>query len=282
MSDTFLRRTRIATWAAVAGLGALARVRPRMARAATLGLVGSIGIAHGATDVDALVRTGMRLRGGRTALSLGYGALAVGTFVAARMLPRIAGWALYALSAWHFGSGDVAFARASGSRVGGLGEVFVRGMLPISVGGRDAVSLGFAALAAARTLVHLGRGRTADALDLAIPTTLLLAMPKREGFAVYFGAWHAVRHTALLLARDRRHGGMPLRARRFARESAPNVLIAVGAGIVAWFLDRRRTSASRTSYVPQSRNDDVFGALILAITVPHEIAVRILERHAAT
>jgi hypothetical protein len=275
MSETFLGRTRIATWSAVAGLGGLAFVRPRIARAATLGLVGSIGIAHGATDVDALLRTDIRFPGGRTPLSLGYGALAIGTFVAARAVPRLASRALYVVSAWHFGSGDVAFARANGSRVGGLGDIVVRGTLPISVGGRGPVSLRFAALAAARALLHLRRGQYADALDLAIPTALLLALPKREGFAVYFGAWHSVRHTALLLARDTRPSGLALRAYRFARESTPNVLIAVGAGLVAWFLDRRRATTA-----PRTENDDVFGALILAITVPHEIAVRILERHA--
>ncbi len=271
--DRIVRGTRVLTWVCTPNLGVLARVRPRTARALTLALVGTVGIAHGATDVGALGRIGFRPRGGAATLSIGYGVLAVATFVTARRMPKLASRALYGLSAWHFGSGDLAFARAASSAVHGVPDALLRGVMPLSISGTVGASYAVASATALRAAWHLRAGEPADALDLAIPTVLLLGSKPREGFAVYFGAWHALRHTALLLARDPRGGSERERSLRFARESTPNTLIAIAAGVVAYFLDRR-SSAMRAA------DDDVFGALILAITVPHQLAVGLLERHA--
>ncbi len=245
--------------------------------------VGSVGIAHGATDVDAVQRIGIRPRGGRWTLSIAYGLLAIATFALARRSPKRAARALLGLSVWHFGSGDVAFAAACGSRVRGIAESLVRGAMPLFIAGRSPRSLAAAALAAGWSASHLRTARYDDALDFAIPTALLLAAPPRLGFGIYFGAWHSVRHTALLLERDTRAGSERDRALRFARESAPNVAIAVLAGIIAYALDRRgfgAATASPPSMQAERSRENVVGALILAITVPHQIAVTLLERDA--
>lgn len=267
----------MATWLAVVALGSLARIAPNVARAMAFALVGTLGVAHGATDDTNLHRIGYRPRGGRLALSATYGTLAIATFVIARRAPELAGRALFFLSWLHFGSGDAAFARACGG-TGRFGtEAFVRGALPLCIAETDARSRAVAAVSALAALVHLVRGNVADALDLAIPTTLLLATPKRFGFAIYFGAWHSVRHTALLLERDSRGGSFAVRAARFARESFGNVAIALAAGALA-FLASPKISVRRAD----ADNEDVFGALILAITVPHQIAVWLFERRTFT
>lgn len=271
--ESFTRRTRTATWLAVVGLGLLARVRPTLARAIAFVLIATLGIAHGATDDTLLYRFGYRPRGGRFALSGAYGALSIATFIAARRSPAIAGRALFALSWLHFGNGDAAFARACGGRSSFLAETIVRGALPLCIAETDRRSRLVASVAAVAAIAHAARGELADALDLALPTALLLLTPKRFGFAIYFGAWHAVRHTALLLERDARGGTLGKRVRRFARESIVNVAIAVAAGAIAVVL-----SPAIASRAAKPKHDDVFGALILAITVPHHIAVWLLER----
>ena len=272
-----MRDARIATWFAVFALGTLAKVWPNAARAVAFALVGTLGVAHGATDDTNLHRIGYRPRGGRFALSAAYGTLAIATFVLARRAPDLAGRALFALSWLHFGSGDAAFARACGGRDRFSTEAFVRGALPLCIAGTGSGSRAVAAVAALAALAHVARGRVADALDLTIPTTLLLATPERFGFAIYFGAWHSVRHTALLLERDARGGSLAVRAGRFARESFGNVAIALAAGVLA-FIASPKISVRRADV----DHEDVFGALILAITVPHQLAVWLFERRTAT
>lgn len=274
--DAIVRRARVATWIAVATLGALARVRPSIARTISFALVGTLGIAHGATDATLLERVGYRPRGGRFAVSATYGSLAVATFVLARRHPDAAGRALFWLSWLHFGSGDAAFARACGSRANFSMEAALRGAIPLCVAETDPRSLAVGAAAGIAALAHAARGEFADAIDLALPASLLLATPERFGFSIYFGAWHAVRHTAMILERDPRGGSLGTRAARFAKESVGNVAIALAAGALAFLASPK---ISRREAAPD--NEDVFGALILAITVPHQLAVWLFERRTA-
>lgn len=282
VGSPLLRRTRVATWVAVAALGLLARLRPGLARAATATLVATLGVAHGATDDAILDRLGIRLPGGRAMLSILYGVSAVGTFALARRMPEAASRALTALSCLHFGAGDAAFARACGSRGGIALETLVRGTLPLGIAGADARSRTLFTLALAYALRHAYCGRRDDALDVALPAILLLVLPPRVGFGVYFGAWHALRHTALVLDRDPRGGSTRTRATRFARESAPNVAIALGVGALAFAWERTRDEGAAPDADESARTEAIAGALILAITVPHEIAVGIIERHSRT
>lgn len=276
-----LRSARAGTWIAVVVLGLTARLQPRVARGIVAVAIGTLGIAHGATDDATLVRSGIRPRGGRVAISLAYGSLALMTFLAARRAPEFAARALGLLSWFHFGRGDAHYARACGSRVDARFEAIVRGAIPILIAGNDARSRAFASGIFAWAVRHTLAGRYADAADLALPTGLLLAVAPRLGFGIYFGMWHAVRHTVLLLERDARGGTARARWQRFARESAPNVAIALGIGALAYVLDRKNESTT-LAMVDDDANEAIARALILAITVPHEIAVAIIERRART
>ncbi|MBD5654572.1 MAG: hypothetical protein IAI50_05250, partial [Candidatus Eremiobacteraeota bacterium] len=149
----------------------------------------------------------------------------------------------------------------------------VRGAVPLCIEGRDGRSKVTVVGALATAAFHLSSRSYADAVDVALPASLLYIVSGRRerlAFAIYFGAWHAPRHLALVLERDPRGGAPWQRLGRFARESMPNVAIAVAGGAIAYALRG-----------PQSGDDDAFGALILAITVPHQLAVWWLERDAA-
>jgi hypothetical protein len=274
-----LRSTRVATWIAVVVLGLTARFRPRVARALVAVAIGTLGIAHGATDDATLERVGFRPRGGRATISLVYGSLAIVTFLAARRAPKLAARALSLLSWFHFGRGDANFARACGSDVDARFEAMVRGAIPLFITGDDVRSRAIASATVACAARHALAGRYADAADLALPTGLLLAIAPRLGFGIYFGAWHSVRHTVLLLERDSRGGSASVRWQRFAWESLPNVAIALGVGALAYAIARASDKPS-FGMTNDDESEAIAGALILAITVPHEIAVGIIERRA--
>jgi hypothetical protein len=257
---------RRATWIALPLIAGLGRVSPSLARAITFGLVGTIGIAHGANDDRILARLVPRFPGGRTAISLGYFALALGVFALAARAPRSADRALKLLTWYHFGSGDVALARACGTPPPFI-DTFARGAIPLVVTAQGRRT--GPALALAYALSQLVRGETSNALDVAVPAVTLAFAPASLGFATYFGAWHAPRHLALVLERDERAGSFRSRLHTFARESTRNTLLAfaVGAASFALLRDRAEPRALAT-------------ALILAITVPHEGVVWFAERAA--
>ncbi|MBD5604120.1 MAG: Brp/Blh family beta-carotene 15,15'-dioxygenase [Candidatus Eremiobacteraeota bacterium] len=261
----FMHAARSATWVASAVLGFGATVAPKVVRAIVAALTATIGIAHGATDAAMLDRLGVRP--GKWKISIAYGVVAIATYLVARRYPVAAARALRLVSWAHFGSGDAAFARACGSRRPELAESFVRGGIPLSIGGRDARSAwSFIAASSYAALTATGRSGIADSVDVAVPSAVLYAAPARLGFGVYFAAWHAPRHLALLLERDVRGGPYVDRFRRFAREAAPNVAIAGAFGALAYALRG-----------PSDGAEELVGALILGITVPHQIAVWIIE-----
>ena len=260
----FTHLVRGGTWIACATLGIGAMRAPRAVRAIVAGLTATIGIAHGATDAATLDRLGVRP--GRLGISIGYGILAIATYLVARRHPGAAARALRAVSWAHFGSGDAAFARACGSRRFELAESVARGAVPLSIGGRDARSAAGLVTAVVYAAIAAAAGDRADACDVAIPAAILYAAPARLGFGVYFAAWHAPRHTALLLERDPRGGTYARRFGRFAWESTPNVLVAAGFGALAYAFRR-----------PGEAGEELVAPLILAITVPHQIAVWIVE-----
>ncbi len=268
MTDVaFLRAVRRGTWCALALLGALAPVAPRFVRAIVIGLTATIGIAHGATDAPMLDRLGVRPRGGKRTLSIAYGAFAIAVYALARRDPKRSARILRFVSWAHFGSGDAAFARACGSGRFEVAEAFVRGAVPLCIEGTGIDS----ARAFVATSLFAGfdvtRGDVADAADVLLPALVLYAAPVRLGFGAYFAVWHAPRHVALLLARDPRGGPYAARLGRFVREAAGNSAIASAFALLAYAVRADDT-------VP----DDLAAALILAITVPHQIAVWTIER----
>lgn len=268
-AENFAGAMRRATWTAVGGLGLAATVAPSVTRAIVLGLTATIGIAHGATDAAVLERCGVRPRGGKTAIGIVYGVVAIVVYLIARRYPTVAARTLRVVSWAHFGSGDAAFARLCGSRRFEPAEAFVRGAVPLTIAGRGAASARALLAATAFAGTAVLSDDVADAVDVLLPSLVLYAAPVRLGFGAYFAAWHAPRHLALLLARDPRGGPYGARFLRFAREAAPNAAIAAAFGLLAY---RFRGRADR--------NEDLAAALILGITVPHQIAVWTIEYRA--
>ncbi len=260
---------RQATWLALPLLAGLGRISPGFARAVTFLLVGTVGVAHGANDDLILSRLLPATPGGRNTISLAYGATAFGVFALAQRVPQTATRALSLLSAFHFGSGDAAFARACMPAAGSHPvDAIVRGLIPLTIDRRRRPMLIVAAVCA---VVHAFRERRADALDIAVPAATLALASESLGFAAYFAAWHAPRHLALVIEHDRRGGTPFLRLRTFARESLRNTLLAFALGALALALARRKTPTRSTAT-----------ALILGITVPHQLAVTYAACRAAT
>ena len=132
------------------------------------------------------------------------------------------------MSATHFGIGDSAFLKEldslkdqTGSRIPAWLYAPAAGLLPVAiplVNSRSSEALtkvneslvdwhqGYTteiilAVAAITTLCLLGllqRKRYRDALDIALLAALASIAPPLVAFAVYFGCWHALRHTARL------------------------------------------------------------------------------------
>jgi len=267
------RYARRATWLALPACGALACVRPPEARALAAALIGTIGVAHGANDDAIVSRLAPRFPGRRAGVSAAYGTLAIATVAGARRAPATARHALTALAWFHFGSGDVALDRACAAtaRAGTpWPEVIVRGALPLFADKRSPWGRAFAAFAAGYALARLAARDGAAALDVALPAATLALTPPL-GFAAYFGAWHAPRHLALVLERDTRGGTFRKRFARFAREAAGNTIVALGLGAVAF------------TFVRDANPHELFVALTLGVTVPHQCAVWYAEReHART
>ena len=142
----------------------------------------------------------------------------------------------------------------------------MRGAVPLSIGGRSGSSAGALIGACAYAALDVLLDEVPDAIDIVLPAVVLYAAPKRLGFGAYFAAWHAPRHLALLLLRDPRGGTYLARFARFAREAAPNAAIAAVFGAAAYWLRGAN-----------DRAEERVGAIILGITVPHQIAVWTIE-----
>lgn len=186
----------------------------------------AVGIPHGA--VDHLLLPALP-RGGRLMMLAGaYLALATLATVAILLAPGPAFWVVIAMTVWHFGSGDVeAWTVLTGDPARPRG--WRKMLLAIAAGGAPVVlpltspaalttlsalhpSLGdwwtapattvmrIAVLAAVviAIVVLLHGGRPMAAVHLVILAALGIFAAPLLAFAVYFGAWHALRHTARL------------------------------------------------------------------------------------
>ncbi|SDM29424.1 beta-carotene 15,15'-monooxygenase, Brp/Blh family [Geodermatophilus siccatus] len=260
-----------------------------------------LGLPHGA--VDHLVpgfRLGWRLRV-LAGFAAGYAVLAAAGWLAFRAAPGAALLAFVAVSVWHFGSGETAFADLRAGRpvrhrvpaavvVGALVLLvpLVRGaeetaavvaaVVPGS-GGRlppqlAAVVLGVvlpATAVLAGTLV--AARRWLDAAELGVLTALVLVVPPLAAFGVWFGCWHAVRHVARVGAEDPGNRadlvagrlGRPLR--RFAVQAAlPTAAVLVVLALLWSTADGWRAFVATD--VP----------VLAALTLPHVLVVGWLDR----
>jgi len=120
--------------------------------------------------------------------------------------------------------------------------------------------------------------RKRESLDIAILLALALIAPPLIAFAVYFGCWHAMRHTARLTltleSSQRAYAGGDSRS-AFTRAVIPGLPALAGTFLIAGLL----------ALVDNEFNDDFFWmalVVVWALTVPHMAVTAKLDRSALT
>ncbi len=300
----------VLSWLPVAALAALLALsvladRQVAAAAVPIAVTGALlGLPHGA--VDHLVPWWWD--GGRRAprralvlLTAGYALTAAAATAALLLAPTPMLAVALALAAIHFGRGEVvAWAEradrplprstedllpsaAHGLAVVGLllwwdpetTDPWVRPLSPAvadaALASRPAGLLLVAVLVAAATaqLVRGRRGR--DAGELLLVTAVFAVAPPLAAFGIYFGLWHAVRHTGRLLDLSRAAGG-DARWRpavvRLARAAALPTAAALAAVAALWRLGDTAGLQAQVS-------------ILLALTFPHAVVVWGMDRRRA-
>jgi len=125
-------------------------------------------------------------------------------------------------------------------------------------------------------LVLIFKDRKREAIDIALLLTLSLVAPPLIAFAVYFGCWHAMRHTArltLVLDSCQRAFKANNLSKAFSSAVIPGVPALVGTFAVAGILAVAGQEFS---------NDFFWMALVIvwALTVPHMMVTARLDRAA--
>jgi Brp/Blh family beta-carotene 15,15'-monooxygenase len=286
------------------GLLLLALISPAAAaRAAVpLAVAGAlVGVPHGA--VDHVVPLWWSGHGPATAsagavlrVAALYGAAAAGAAAAVLLAPTPAVAVLLVLSAAHFGRGEVvAWAERAGRPLPGpRGDLLpavaagtaVVGLLlwaapattdpplrRLSAPLADAVlALRPAGLAAVVVLVVLAVAallrarRLLDAAELCLVAATFAVAPPLACFGVWFGGWHAVRHTGRLLdLAGAGPGRLRPAAARLARAGVLPTVVALLGVAALWQLRGRWGLEAEVS-------------VLLALTVPHAVVVAALDR----
>lgn len=291
-----MRELGVLTWLPVGsmmGLLALSLAMPATAERIALPLaVGGalVGLPHGAVDHLATARP---VRG----FTVAYAAVALSALLVFLAAPTPTLVAFLVLSAAHFGRGEVVSAaeraarRAPGAHeqwtvTAAWGGAVVGLLLWAHVGEVDAYLRPLSpwlADAAADTRVPglcivammvlcglvalLQAGRMGEAAELLLVALVFSVAPALAAFGIWFGLWHAVRHTGRLLdlavlPQDSNWGPA---ARLIARASALPSLAAAVFMVALWWA---RDLASLQSEV----------AVLLALTFPHAATVWAMDR----
>lgn len=259
-----------------------------------------IGLPHGAVDH---LLPAHRLGWGIPrlgAFALAYAALAAVGYLLFQAAPGPALVVFVLLSAWHFGTGETAFADLRAGRpvtrrvapaavLGGVvllvplvrGSTDAAAVIAAVVPGSDGVLpsavatvvLALVVPAAVLLVVSLVlAGRRLEALEVLALLALALLAPPFAAFGVYFGAWHSLRHLARVVAEDPVNAGelsagrlvRPLR--RFAVQAAlPTTAVLVAIGVL-W-----STTDGWLGFVAT----DI--PLLAALTLPHALVVTWLD-----
>ena len=215
--------------------------------------------------------------------------------------------AVVIMSATHFGIGDSAFISELNHLKGNTSSKFpvwayapAAGLLPVVIplvnsrstealtkvnaelinwhyGYTSEIQIAVAAIATLSAMALISRKRYRDLLDLALLAALASVAPPLVAFAVYFGCWHAMRHTARLTSLLPRsiasyEGGNSRGA--FTHAVIPGLPALAGILIFVALL----------AGFSQSNVSDTFLWLTLvtiwALTVPHMIVTAKLDRAA--
>ncbi len=135
----------------------------------------------------------------------------------------------------------------------------------------NVLAVGVLVLNAGLALAALRRRRWEEAAQIVLIVTVFIVVPPLAAFAVYFGGWHAIRHTGRLLALPGPGGTMLSRSaawRRYVLHSALPTLTVVAAMSVIWADHSRPVIAGAL-------------AVLVAITAPHLFTVAALDRWTA-
>ena len=215
--------------------------------------------------------------------------------------------AVVLMSATHFGIGDSAFISELNHLKGNTSSKFpvwayapAAGLLPVVIplvnsrstealtkvndslinwhyGYTSEIQIAVAAIATLSAMALISRKRYRDLLDLTLLAALASVAPPLVAFAVYFGCWHAMRHTARLTsllprcldAYERNNS-----RRAFALAVIPGLPALAGTSIFVALL----------AGFSQNNVSDTFLWLTLvtiwALTVPHMIVTAKLDRAA--
>jgi Brp/Blh family beta-carotene 15,15'-monooxygenase len=259
-----------------------------------------LGLPHGAVD-HLVPATRLRWPLSRVAVfAAGYAALAAGAWLAFRAWPGPALLVFVVVSAWHFGTGETAFAdlragrpvrrRATAALVVGAVVLLVplaRGTAETAVvvaavvpgsdgtlppGVRTAVLAAVLPAAALLAVELVRRRHRLEAAELAGLVVLVLVVPPLAAFGVYFGCWHSVRHVARVVAEDPGSTadlaagriGRPLR--RFAVRAALPTAAVLGVLWLLWSAAGGWRALVATDL-----------PLLAALTLPHVLVVGWLD-----
>ncbi len=120
--------------------------------------------------------------------------------------------------------------------------------------------------------------RNREALDLTLLLLLAHLAPPLIAFAVYFGCWHAMRHTARLtlsLPRSIESLNLGMLKQAFSQAIIPGLPALIGTFVVAGFM----------ALSGQDFSDEFFWmalVVVWALTVPHMVVTAKLDRAALT
>ena len=264
-----------------------------------------VGLPHGAVDHLVPFWTGWVRRRAVSMLAvlLGYVSVAVLTWAGLRWAGPVVLPLLLVVSVVHFGSGDLMARRdeePTSRPLSGTGlvvAVLARGG-PVVAGPllvwpeqadqalaavqltfampapwvRTTVALVVAACVVATALAGLRSGQPGAASEVVLLALLFVAVPPLAAFGIYFGAWHGLRHTARLIARDPRNdadlaAGRLLRPlRRFGVSAALPTLVAGASAAALVVVAGQRAGLTGTVFT-----------VLLALTVPHLVVVAALD-----
>ena len=261
------------------------------------------GIPHGALDhlVARPVGDGSTMSG----FVARYVLTAIVALVAILLFNVIGFVFVLAMSAVHFGTGDSAFIAEINKRTSpstkhrALLYAVPAGLLPIVVpltkstsenalnkintnivrwhaGFDSALLIATAFISLVAFIALLATKRYRDAIDIVLLALLGIVAPPLIAFAVYFGCWHSVRHTARLTLM------LPSSQRAFTRGSTKGAFgLAIAPGLPA--LVGALVAAVAIGAFTDFEGDSLLWtmlSIVWALTVPHMVATARLDREA--
>jgi Brp/Blh family beta-carotene 15,15'-monooxygenase len=265
----------------------------------------AIGIPHGALDHLVTLPKAAPLK--MAAFILIYVAVAVVAVIGILQFNTIGFIIVLFMSAIHFGIGDAAFISeidrrtAPATKLNRWFYIPAAGFTPVFIplvnsastdalasvnpalinwhqGFDSQILIAVTTISLLAILVMIVNKRTREALDLTLLLLLAHIAPPLIAFAVYFGCWHAMRHTARLtlsLPRSIQNLEQGLNKKAFSNSVIPGLPALIGTFLVAAVM----------ALSGQSFSDDfLWMALVVvwALTVPHMVVTAKLDRAALT